>query len=203
MPLTTTVVKKPVNGKTAPPSRLPAQSQTRPQPQPLRPSPKGNTLMIHSWYVCPYDVTTHGGLVARVPAIKRHIPVVPGPLGENWDEAEILGNHVVVKVEAPAEVHALIRADTDFRRIPLDMATIPTGARVALRTYLTGLGYTLAEVADTSWSVTQILRLLTTAASPLSVVAGALVVGAGRRVAPKTVDRIEQLLPTSFDDAVE
>jgi len=163
--------------------------------------------MIHSWYVCPYDtVAGPGGAVGRSPAIKRYIPSVPpspGPTDPTWDEAEILGNYLVVKVNAPAALHSTIRADADFRHVPLGEALIPVGERPGWRSYLTAVGYTLTEVNGSGWTGTGLLRLLTTAAGIVAVEGGIFTVRPGRRVAPKTVDRVEERLPTGGADVVD
>ena len=151
-----------------------------------------------AWYVCPYDtVTSPTGGVGRSSAIRRYIPSVPNPDGSNWDEAEVVGNSVVVKVSALAAVHVTISADPDFLSIPTDMATVPAALRVGIRTRLNTLGYTDTEINGTGWSVTQLLALLTTAASVVTRKAdntGFEWTGA-RRVAPKTVAQIEERLP--------
>lgn len=168
-------------------------------------------MLVHSWYVCPYDVTSGpGGSVGRRCAMFRHVPVTPGPAGENWEEAEILGGppgpgngFTVVKLTAPLSVHSLVRADADFRRIPMGVPVIPLGDRPGWRTYLTTLGYTLEEVNGTGWTGTGILALLTTAASVVTTAANIITVLAGRRVAPKRVDQIETRLPTSGSDTID
>lgn len=153
--------------------------------------------MTMTWFVCPYDpVAAPGGAPGRRPAMARHIPAVPGPAGEDWDEAEVVGNHCVVKVSAPDAVLDQIRADPEFMEVPTGAAPIPTGRRAAIRTYLTSIGYTLAEVNDANWSPTALLQTLTTAASVLQVVGGVITATAGRRIAPKTVLDIERRLPT-------
>lgn len=153
--------------------------------------------IVDRWYVCPYDSTVHPtGGPARAAAIKRYIPAVPGPGGENWDEAEILGNHVVVKVRADDTLHTTILADSDFFEIPVDVPSIPSGRRTALRIRLLALGYVTGEVTGTNYSVTNILRLLTTAASVVTVAGETFTPLPARRVAPKTVQDIENRLPT-------
>ena len=100
--------------------------------------------MPMNWYICPYDndLRSDGSLAARTPAMYRYIPVEPNPDGSHWEEVEVLGNHIIVKVDAPVAVHATIRGDSDFLAIPDDLSDITT----VLRTVLTALGYTSAEI---------------------------------------------------------
>lgn len=151
--------------------------------------------MPTKWYVCSRSSRPFRGSTVLEPAIKRHIPEIPNPDGALWDEAEILGNACVVKVQAPQAVLDVIDADLDFLEIPTDAATVPTNSRIGIRTRLTALGYTLTEVSDTNWAVTQLLALLTIAVGNVVVSAGVVTVAAGRRPAPKTVSDIEQTLP--------
>ena len=143
------------------------------------------------WYLCPYDITTVGTRTFRTPAISRFIPSVPNADSANWDEAEILGNHVVVKVFAPDATHTLIQAEPDFFLIPVGIS-VPNPQRNAVRTKLNALGYTDTEINGTGFVVTQLLALLTTAAQAKDVT-GALL--PTRRPAPKTVAQIEARLP--------
>src|SRR2546426_7508013 len=58
-----------------------------------------------AWFIVPYDVSLRHGRVVRVCAMARFIPTIPNANGDVWDEAEILGNHTLVKVVAtPATV---------------------------------------------------------------------------------------------------
>ncbi len=157
--------------------------------------------MPQAWFICPYDhTTTPTGQPGRAPGMKRYIPATPGPEGERWDEAECLGNHCIVKVDAPLPVLEDIRDEiptNGFMEVPTSQGTIPALLRPALQVYLIARGYTLEEVLGVSWSSTGILNLLTIGASILAVGNGGQITPLnGRRPAPKTVAQIEQLLPT-------
>ena len=149
------------------------------------------------WYVCPYDTVTHLGTVGRRPAVARHIPSIPNPEGALWDEAEILGNSIVVKVSAPAATLLLIDADVDFLNIPVDQPQIASNLRATIRGRLLALGYLLAEVSDTNYVATALLQLLTTGVSNVQVngTGTGFVWDSSRRIAPKTVGEIERILP--------
>jgi hypothetical protein len=149
--------------------------------------------MAISWYLCPYDmiVAPDGGR-GRSCAMRRHILAVI--LGSSWDELEIMGNHTLVKVDAPLAIHTLIRADADFTEIP---NPIPGGRQAALRTKLVSLGYTDAEVTATGFSFDAVLALLASTRSNIQMSADqqTIVVVAGRRTASKTLTDINQRLP--------
>lgn len=146
------------------------------------------------WYLCPYDVTAPLGRVTRTPAISRYIPTFPDPQGSVWDEAEILGNHCVVKVDAPLAVHTTIQADPDFFVLP---TTIPANRRNVISTKLQALGYTSAEVTRANWDVAALLDLLTTASTLFqrNAAGDGIDVLPGRRAPHKTVAQINARLP--------
>lgn len=147
------------------------------------------------WYVCPYDVTKDPDGVLRTPAMHRYIPRVPNADGSNWDEAEILGNHIVVKVEAPLAVHATIQADPDFLVVPT--GTIPANRQAVVKTKLLALGYTDAEITATQWIAAELLARLTVAVSSIqkNAAGDGVDVLPGRRPSPKTVAQINARLP--------
>ena len=150
-----------------------------------------------AWYICPYDLTFFSsGRTLRTPAISRHIPAVPNPDTADWDEAEILGNHILVKVFAPAAQHAVIQADPDFLRIPGGVS-VPLLLRPLVQSKLEALGYTTAEITETNFLVLELLRMLTTACH---TVLGRTATNDGlrlgvRRPSPKTFAHIEARLP--------
>lgn len=164
--------------------------------------------MLFEWYVCPYDVFKPGDVnpndpdsavfkfLTRVPAIARYIPVVPNADGANWDEAEILRNWIVVKVQAPGALHAQIQADADFIHVPRDVS-IPPNLRNKIKKVLGVLGYTDQEISDTGWVTTQLLALLTTARSNWrkNATGNGIDLLLGRRVTAKLVSDIEKRLP--------
>ena len=149
--------------------------------------------MPFQWYLCPYDVSMSGGRVIRRPAIARYIPSVPNADGSNWDEAETLDNHVIVKVLAPDPVHAVIQLDPDFFLIP---SQIPLDLQAVVRIKLISLGYTTAEVDSTGFDSQQLLRLLTVAKSAVALnpQRDGIVIG-GRELPSKQVADIEARLP--------
>lgn len=112
------------------------------------------------WYLCPYDTYTFDQQrIGRRPAIHRYIPTLPDGLGSDWDEAEILTGHCVVRVDTTAALHAVIQADLDFELIPFP--TVPTNLRGRVRNKLRGLGYTTAEIDATAWDTEALLDLVT------------------------------------------
>ena len=112
------------------------------------------------WYVCPYDrVSRRDGGIGRRCAMARHIPVIPNALGARWREIEILGNHCIVKVDAPLALLTTISADSDFREIPVG-TTVPAGQRAAVQARLEALGYTAGEITGTGWIVTALRTLI-------------------------------------------
>ena len=146
------------------------------------------------WYLCPYDVITRPIGVVRVPAIARYIATVPNVDGSLWDEAETLGNYLVVKVFAPITVHTLIQADADFVAIP---SVIPVSSQLTLKNKLVSLGFTAKEVDDTGFDVMLLLTLLTSVRTIFqkNLTNDGLNVLAGRRAAGKTVMDIQARLP--------
>lgn len=149
------------------------------------------------WYIAPFDVMLEGGDLTRTPGISRYIPTVPNPQGADFDEAEILGNHIVVKVNAPTALQDVIQADPDFVVIPATAATIPTADRAAIRAKLLALGYILKEINDANWLTANLFRLLTSAVHQIIPSADGLsLVNTGIRKGPsKTVDDINRRLP--------
>lgn len=153
--------------------------------------------MAFAWFVCPYDKITDAPtpFPARRCAMHRYIPI-PNWVNGLWDEAEILGNHCVVKVSASDSMIATIEADPDFIRIPTDKTTIEDMKQLKIFNKLYDLTYTLQEIADCNWVFTQLLALLTTAKSEVNAVGGDFVVTKDKRlVAKKTVADIEKELP--------
>ena len=144
------------------------------------------------WYLCPYDVMPfRESAIVRRPAIARYIPVVPNLDGSNWDEVEIMGNHIIVKVDAPASVHTLIASDPDFLVIP---STLPLGVRPLLQNKLLSLGYTQSEIDSVEWNIPMLLALLSTVVSNWRVNAArnGITLLPGRKTAPKTVADIQE-----------
>ena len=121
--------------------------------------------MPTAWYLCPYDVSVVAGRVQRKAAIARYLPSIPNPDGSLWDEAETLGNHLLVKVIAPDGLQTTIRSDPDFLVIPHLLPEIPPPRRAMIRHRLLGFGYTAAEIDSTGWKVVQLLALLTSAST--------------------------------------
>lgn len=149
------------------------------------------------WYLCPYDVTKEALGVVRRPAISRYIPTFPDPNGSVWDEAETLGNALVVKVSAPDPVHATIQADPDFVVIPHLDATIPLAQRATLRVRLIALGFSNDELEATGWAATALLARLTSARTVFqrNAAGNGIDILPGRRTPGKTVTDIDRRLP--------
>lgn len=71
--------------------------------------------MLARWYICPYDIVpAPHDEKGRACAMMRYLPVLHPRDLPQWDEAEIRGNHALVKVVADESVHAEIQADADF-----------------------------------------------------------------------------------------
>jgi hypothetical protein len=97
-----------------------------------------------AWFVCPYDPDPDPqmGRTDRRCALFRYITNIPNPAGDIWDEIEILGGRALVKVSVSAGILATVRADPDFRELPL---TGPVPAPII--TALTALGYSPTALA--------------------------------------------------------
>lgn len=149
-------------------------------------------MTMEAWYLCPYDTRPHPdprlGIV-RVPAITRYIPTVQAGQPAPWEETEVLGNHVLVRVETDAAQHALIAADPDFTFLP---ETPTYEEREAMKNALRRLGYRGQELAASEGSRTAFFRLLASEVSEITVNARktAFVVGNRRRPTPASFDRI-------------
>ncbi len=107
-----------------------------------------------AWYLAPYDTERRARGISRVPAMARHIPTVPNADGADWEETEILGNHILVKVSAPDALHTRIGADNDF--LSINAASTPT-----IHAKLLALGYAQAELDTVApWTLTNLLEML-------------------------------------------
>jgi hypothetical protein len=109
--------------------------------------------------------------VYRVLPIEEFIPFIPNPQGFTWSASEIMGNYVLIKVNASDALQSQIAADARFTALPnrLMTATVPSNRRTAIRNKLVSLGYTATEVNGTNWNVEALLTLLTSGASPVEV----------------------------------
>jgi hypothetical protein len=121
----------------------------------------------------------------------RYVPTVqPGQLPD-WDEAETLGNRCLVRLDGDAGLHATVQADPDF--LLLEDTVIPAGKQNAVRTYLLNLGFTLAEITATGYTMLGLGQLLTSCASTITVNGprtGFVVNSALRRGGGKTFSQI-------------
>lgn len=91
--------------------------------------------------------------------------------GGDWAEAEVLGQHAIVKVRAGAATLTAIGAAAGFDRIPLaalddPLSSLSAGQRAALRARVEALGYSAAEIAAAlpgdlgSYTLRQLLRFV-------------------------------------------
>jgi len=97
--------------------------------------------MLTKHYICPYDMEVRNGRITRTPSIYRYMPSEVVGVKE-WQEVEILGNNIIVKVRAEQTEHDKINADADFTAIediPID----------TLKTILTSFGYNSSDLTGT------------------------------------------------------
>jgi hypothetical protein len=103
-----------------------------------------------SWWVGPYDRKDRGERKGRVCAADRYTSTVYAEGGE-WREIEILGNKCLFKLRSSASTIAIYAADADFQRLPKNamgtaLSDLTNPQKTALRNFITGLGYSLAEL---------------------------------------------------------
>jgi hypothetical protein len=147
--------------------------------------------MLTRFYLCPYDtVNRRGGQIGRRCAMARHVPRIPNADGAVWDEAEILGNHCLVKLTAPPALHRAVEDDPDFVHIPTDRPTITGEVRNVILARLLALGYRATEVSQTQWGVRPLLGLINSAASEVreNATRTGFTWTAAQRLPPKTLD---------------
>lgn len=136
------------------------------------------------WYICSYASRFDSavGELERFCMMQRYIPTVPNVDGADFDEVEIVGNHTLVKVNAPLALHSLIAVDPDFLFLPTGAAVIPQLVRTPIRDKLTALGYDLADIDATNWQVDALLNLLPKFVSEISLSLDKRSVIVGQRV---------------------
>lgn len=151
-------------------------------------------LNTFEWYLCPYDIMNTTVGLTRIPAIYRYISTIPNVDNSIWDEAETLGNFLIVKVFTLPAVHILIQADRDFFIIPV---TINVSLQSLVRNKLISLGFTIEEINSTGFDRMQLLNLLTSVWTVYqrNITNDGLDILPGRRTAGKTVIDIEKRLP--------
>lgn len=109
--------------------------------------------MTIAWFLCPYkrgNPTPWGA--SRYCAMNDFTAQIRAD-GGSWSEAECLGDHAVVKVNASDATLTTINAATGFIRIPVSrlsdpLSSLTVAQRNAITTKLQNLGYTLQEIRD-------------------------------------------------------
>ncbi len=103
-----------------------------------------------AWYLCQYKRDINAPHPARYCAMDDYTAQIVAD-GGRWAETEVLGNWAIVKVSAlPATLDA-IAADPGFRRfgksaLALTLADLTAGQKAALLSWITNMGYSVAEV---------------------------------------------------------
>lgn len=106
-----------------------------------------------AWFIVPYDTVTsptNPNRPARQCAMNRFNEAIAAD-GGKWAEAECLGNHAVVKVQALAATLATIAAETGFQRLPKDLldtslSDLSNAQKNAIENKLQALGYNTTEI---------------------------------------------------------
>lgn len=99
-----------------------------------------------AWFLVPYKRIVGSPRPARYCAMDDFTSQVNG-----WSETEVLGQHAIVKVNATNAVLTTIAGTAGFQRIPVallddPLSSLSVAQRNAIRTKITSLGYTVAEL---------------------------------------------------------
>lgn len=106
--------------------------------------------MATAWYLCQYKRRLGGPRPARYCAMNDFTPQVEAD-GGKWAETEVLGNWAIVKVLALPATLDTIAAAPGFRRLNkaalnLSLSDLNAGQKATLLSWVTDMGYTVAEV---------------------------------------------------------
>ncbi len=106
--------------------------------------------MAIAWYICGYKRRVGTHTPTRYCAMDDYTATILSD-GGTWAESEVLGGYAAVKVRATQATLNTIAGATGFQRIPLSildtaLSALTTAQRNAIRTALTNMGYTLAEI---------------------------------------------------------
>lgn len=101
-------------------------------------------------FLAPVREHPRGGRPMRYCAAEDYQDLIAAD-GGDWQCAETLGNHTLIKIRASAATLQTINADPQFIRLPKDrlddpLADLTVAQRNALRNKILELGYTAAEI---------------------------------------------------------
>lgn len=107
--------------------------------------------MPAAWFLSPYKRRTDRPGIVRYCAVDDLSDLVAADDGA-WSEAEVLGDHAIVKVRASAATLTAIAALPGVSRLPADrrdqsLSSLSGPQKSALRARVSALGYTADEIA--------------------------------------------------------
>lgn len=105
--------------------------------------------MATAWFLCQYK-RRPGPRPTRYCAMDDYTAQIEAD-GGRWAEAEVLGNWAICKVAARAATLDTIAAAPGFRRLTkaalgLSLADLTAGQKATLLSWVTDMGYTVAEI---------------------------------------------------------